>query len=274
MNKIILSDNGTLSDYSNALSSYYSTAKAFEVVGSQDALYIGSRVPFANLYLKLGTVSSAGVTLSVSYWSDEWEPVVELIDGTNGLTQSGHISFVPNKESAWEKESTNHAGESVAGLENLVIYDRYWIKVSFSGNASAGTTLKWVGNKFADDNDLGAKFPDLVRSNVLTSFKSGKTDWEEQHIAAARLIEEDLIDKGYIKGAGQIINLEDVREAAIQKCAEIVYRSFGTDYVDRAQECREEYLRRLEKRFVSFDQNMNAIQDNAEVAQSTGWLSR
>lgn len=274
MNRIIFSDNGTLIDLSNSLASYYSAAKPFEVVGAEDYLYIGSRFPFNSKYIKLDTPSTTPVEISIQYWQEDWIDAVEVIDETEGLTKSGLIRFTPNKRFNWEMESTNYEGEIIPDLSSLVIYDLYWVKVSFSGNVDSGTAIKWVGDLFSNDNDLGSEFPDLNRSNVLTSFKSGKTDWEEQHIAAARLLVDDLKDKGYIRGSEQILDTASVKGAAVQKCAEIIYRSFGTDYTDKADACHQEYNRRLERRFVTLDKNNNAIEDPFERSAPTGWLSR
>lgn len=274
MNRVIFKDNTTLIDLTEPLDSYYGAATVVNLVAADDAIYIGSRHPFNHLYFKVGVANTNPTVASIDYWADGWEPVVEKTDGTNGFFQSGYISFVPDKSEWWERESTNYEGEVVTDLESLVIYDHYWIRIKFSADFSIGTSLLWVGNKFADDNDLGAEFPDLVRPNVLTSFKAAKTDWEEQHLIAARTMISDLEDRGYIKGAGNIIERKMLVGAAVQKCAEIIFRSFGNDYVDRANECRTEYNRRLDKRFATFDKNNNAIEDTWETTKAQGWLSR
>jgi hypothetical protein len=274
VNRVIFKDDLTLIDISEEVEDFYGSATSVVVTASQDAIYIGSRHPFNHLYFKLGTVNTNPSIMSLKYWADGWESVVDRKDGTAGFTRSGYVSFTPNKAERWERESTNYQGEAVTDLEGIVIYDMYWLKITFSADFSAGTSLSWIGNKFSDDSDLGAEFPDLVRSNVKAAFKAGKTDWEEQHLVAARTIIADLEDRGYIRGSGNIIQRSDLVGAAVQKCAEIIYRSFGDDYIDRAAECRAEYNRRLDKRFSTYDKNENALEDTWETTQPSGWLSR
>jgi len=204
VNRVILKQGSTLTDISEEMNEYYGTATGTPIEAATDAIYIGSRHPFNHLYFKIGQANSLSTTMTIQYWSDGWQNVVDKKDSTNGFAQSGYVTFTPDKKDQWEQESTNYEGEAVTDLESLVIYDHYWIKLTFSADMHSETSLGWIGNKFADDNDLGAEFPDLARSNVKTSFKAGKTDWEEQHLVAARTIISDLEDRGYIKGAGNI----------------------------------------------------------------------
>jgi hypothetical protein len=273
MNRILFGESGTLTDLTNDLSSY-STGTAV-IPSASGSFYIGSRNPFNNIYFKMLVASTESVVMSVQYWSEsDWVDVVDLADGTAGLTQSGMINFTPDREDLWERESTNYEGETIPDLSTVTIYDRYWLKINFDGALSPTTSLIWVGHKFSNDADLAAEFPDLDRSNVKTSFKAGKTDWEEQHVMAAEVMITDLMDKGIIQGAGGIIDWTEYRGAAVQKCAEIIFRSFGDDYIDRAKEAREEYLRRIDKRKPVVDRNNNATEDAFEQKFSTGWVSR
>lgn len=274
MNRIILKQGSTLTDITEDVSNYTSSAIDFEITAATDALYIGADHPFNSIYFKLKTPNANESEINIQYWDQQWRDVVEKRDLTKTLTESNFIVFTPDRKNVWERESTNYEGDSVDDLEGVVIYDKYWLKVTFEDDLDAGTELQWVGFKFSDDTDLGAEYPDLVRSNVLTSFKTGKTDWEEQHVRAAEIIVNDLQDRGLIKDVGQVIDRKEYRAAAVSKCAEIIFRSFGDDYLDRAAEALAEYNRRISKRNPTIDRNANAVQDAHEVSHPNGWLSR
>lgn len=274
MNRIIFKQGSELIDITEDISTFSTGSADFDFVAADDALYIGADHPFNSLYVKMKTASASLSSMAIQYWNDGWVDVVESRDGTKQFTQSGHIQFTPDRKHLWERESTNYEGDSVTGLEGIVIYDKYWLKITLSSDVDAGTQLQWIGFKFSNDTDLGAEYPDLVRSNVLTSFKAAKTDWDEQHTRASEIVVNDLVDRGLIQDGGQIISNSEYRPAAVSKCAEIIFRSFGDDYVDRANEALAEYNRRISKRNPTIDRNNNATEDAFERSYSTGWLSR
>lgn len=275
MKRVLFSDNGTLIDFSTSLNKYDATYKTFNYTTSQDALYISSKMPFNHTYFKLLIPNLISATMTVSYWtSGGWENVVELSDETNGFSQSGFITFTPNKNAQWTRSSTSGDGSTITGLESVVIYDQYWIKLTFNATLSSDTAINWLGNIFSNDDDLACEFPDFAKQSVKTSAKPGKIDWEEQHVKAASILAQDLIDKGIIYETGQVLNKEDYREASVMKCAEIIYRMLGDDFADQRREAREEYQHRLAKRLHAVDTNMDAIEQVHERKQETGFMSR
>lgn len=273
--RIVFSDNGTLSDYSVNLNNYQSGTSALVMVAAEDYLYIGSRHPFNSVFIKMGTANTNSASLTVNYWDgDNWRAVVDTIDETSGLTDSGHVTWTPDLDYSWSKEHTNHNGETITGLSDVVIYSQYWVRIKASADFSAGTTISYVGDLFCNDDDLEAEFPDFGLSATKTSFESGKTDWEEQRIIASRIMVQDLVDKGIIKGSENILNRRDYREASVMKTAEIIFRSFGDDFIDQKTQARDEYQSRLKKRIHRVDLNSNATEDDYEGVNETGFLSR
>ena len=285
-NRIIFSKNGTLQDFSVQLNNYQSGSKEFSYVTGEDYLYIGSRLPFNHIYFKMDNPSISDAVMSIDYWDGTlWKNTVEVIDETNGFKQSGHVQFTPSRDCGWCRESTNYAGESVDGLESIVIYDLFWVRISFDASlvgqltddevpVSTAPSIKWCGNLFSDDLELAVEYPDLVRIEVLSSFKTAKTDWQEQHVRAAEVLIQDLIDKQIICEKGQILVWREFINAAIHKTAEIIFNSFGDDYRDNSADARKEYNARLSKRIYKVDTNMNGIEDVKESFNQTGFLSR
>ena len=271
MNRILFSNNGTLHDWTKELNDYKSGSRVFDFTSGQDALYIGSRLPFNHLYFKLKENNLVSAAMTVEYWSTTWQPVVELRDETNGFTQSGFITFTPDKDEFWEIEDTD---EGVSGLTSKVIYDHYWLKITFNNTLTASTEISWVGQVFSDDYDLASEYPELCRPQTFMAFENGKISWEEQHVKAAEILAQDLIHKGVIYDKAQILNRDDYKNASVQKVAELIFNAFGDDYVDQRQRAREEYFLRLDKRVHKIDTNRDAVENISERKNTTGWLKR
>jgi hypothetical protein len=273
--RILFSDNGTLTDFSVELSKYNSGSKSFNYTQNEDYIYIGSDLPFNHIYFKLSSLNSVNAVMSVDYWSsNQWASCVEVIDETEAFKKSGNITFVPEKQTSWQRSSTNHAGMSVIGLESVVIYDLYWIRISFNATLANGTALSWIGQLFSNDEELFSEFPDFARANNMLAFKSGKTNWEEQHVRASELLSNDLINHGIIIGKDQIISRNDYKNACIQKVAEIIYSAMGDDYVDQTIARGKEYKSRLLTGVQRVDKNNNAILDIEEKESKQGFLTR
>jgi hypothetical protein len=275
MNKrIFYSDNGVLTDLSVNLNKYSESPSTFDYIAGEDYFFIGGRLPFNSLYFKMVTPNLSPSTMIVETWSGSgWAIVDDLIDSTYGLTTSGHIQFVPEDGTGWSRSDTDE-GPSIEGLESLKIRGLYWLRISFSDDLDSGSALSWIGNIFSDDDDLAAEFPDLVKSNVYTSWKAGKSNWEEQHVRAADIIINDLQNNRVIIDAGQLLDKDDYRTASVQKTAEIIMGAFGDDFTDQRKVAREEYQRRLANPAKKIDTNANATEDISETLNTQGWLSR
>lgn len=247
-----------------------STYKAISYV-SGSYIYIATDFPFNHLYIKLGTIVNivASTNMSVEYYGTSWNSVVELRDETIGLSASGGIEFTPNRDVTW----TRAVYSSDAGV-TPVLYQKYWTRISFDKTLTPSLSLSFIGNKFSDDNDLYAEYPVFNDSNYLSAFKSGKTDWEEQHIKASDLIIQDLQKKGVILGPEQVLDKRKFLGASVCKTAEIIYTAFGNDYIEQRKAAASEYSKRLDLSQFNTDMNNNAILEVGEVMAKQGWLSR
>jgi hypothetical protein len=273
-NRIVFSKNGSLNDFSVALSTYRGQIKTFTQVSGQDYLYIGSRLPFNHIYFKLQKPSINTAAMKVQYYDGtSWVDTVEVIDETEGFKKSGMVQFTPNRDKGWGMRSTNYNGEKVPGLEGIVIYDFYWTRISFDASLSE-VEIKWAGNLFSNDDDLVSEFPDLLSTANIASWEDGKTNWEEQHVAASKLLTDDLVNKGIICGPEQILDWREFTTACIQKTAEIIFKGMGDDYKDDVLDARKEYNARLARRFSRLDLNNDATETAGERFHSVGFFTR
>jgi len=274
--RVIYSDNGVLTDITRKVEDYKSGTHTFSYTLNQDYIYIGADLPLNCLYFKMGsTVNAVSATMSIEYWDGkDWIDMVEVIDDTIGISQSGHVIFTPNRNNGWDKESTNDQGDIIPALSTLKIYDLYWMRISFSATLTASTIISWIGPLFSLDNDLYAEYPIFNSSALKTAFESGKTTWEEQHVKAASILIKDLISKNVIRSGENILKYQDFTLAAVSKCAQIIFTALGDDYVDDATRARDEYKDRLSNSQYSVDLDNDGILDAPEKFAKVGFMSR
>jgi len=277
----IFSDNGTLIDMSTELDNYHSETKVIPFVAAEDYIYVGSRFPFNSFYLKQSVVNDQSSVMSVSYWDgSNWYAAVDIIDGTsvNGVTlaQDGIISFVPDKNRNWLWADTIRSSgtEEITGLGDAVIYDHYWIRVSFSVDLLATTALSWMGHLFSDDDALLTEYPVFSNQDLKDSFDSGKSSWEEQSVAASKKIINHLISKNVINSGNQILDYSKLEMANVQRTATIVFGGMGDSYRDDLSAAMIEYKRLISKGEFYLDMNNNARVDPGETKMVIGRMYR
>ena len=255
--RIFFSDNGTLTDYSTALCDFRSLSVSLPFVAAEDYIYIGSFLPFNHKWVEVNTVNDQASSVTVDIWfQDSWKPAVDIIDETSlgGITlaQSGIVRWVTDRDYSWENEVDSF---DVSGLETTEIYQMYWCRLGFSDNLNALTSLKYVGQKFANDIDLYSFYPDLNDSNIKLAFASGKTSWDEQHFQSARIIVSDLKRANIVISGSQVLEPDLFIDAGVHKCAEIIYGAMGKAYKDDLALARDRYKESININFLSVDRN-------------------
>lgn len=275
-NRIIYSDNGVLTDISSELNNFHSGTKAFTFVAAEDAIYIGSDLPFNQRHFELSAFNAAtSATISVSLWgSSGWESAVDVADGTStsgkSMGQSGVVEWVPERGKSWIKQDTDN---TITGLSSLKIYNLYWAKITFSANISF--TASFLGYKFATDEQVGSLYPELALSTTIAQFATGKTTWFEQHCRCAEMIVRDLVSKELIASGNQLLDWSKFSESSIHKLAHIVFTAFGDDYKDNLAQADKDYYSSLQNGIrYGVDKNKNATLDLSESFGSVGVVRR
>lgn len=280
--RIFYSDNGTLTDWTTVLNRYDTSNVSFSLVAAEDYIYIASDLPFNHVYIKIDSSNKNEETSSIDYieyWDkNDWRKVVEVIDETEvldvALAQDGFITWTPDKEYKWTADDTKSNSGSITDLSSVTVYDRFWIRIKYTANFTASTGINWIGQLFCSENDLFSEFPELNNSNLFASWKTGKTNWEEQRVKASEVIVKDLKSKDIIQSRDQIIAREDLVLAATSKTAEIIMIPRGQSYEDERIRVNTEYRDRLNNSFPVIDKNANAIADKDEVIVKYGMLTR
>lgn len=218
------------------------------------------------------TPGSVGAVPTLEIWfGNEWVPAVDVADGTNGLSTSGRLQFNTEYTKSWDVELRSY---DVTGLETTSIYNMYWFRLSWSNDFKPTTTIKYIGQKFSDDNTLYSFYPDLAQSQILAAFEAGKTDWNEQHYMAAEHIIRDLVKRSIIRSRGQLLDYYLLVDASCHKVAEIVYTAFGIPYFDQLKVARTAYKEAIDLKYFKADQNGDGRLDPFEKKVEAGFGTR
>jgi hypothetical protein len=275
--RIIFKDGATLRDHSVKLGDYLSGTETLDVVAADDALFIGSDLPFNHRWFEVSSANAAVSAMTIRLWNgSEWKSAVEVIDQTKStagatLSTSGIVSWTPDRFQSWAREEST---EDISDLSTLKIYDLYWAKITFSVDLTISTALGFIGQRFSSHADVVSEYPELGDANLIASYKTGKTTWDEQAFAAAEYIVRDLQNKQMVWSKNQIIAWEIFRSASVHKTAEIAFRGLGDNYRDNLVEANRAYKAALDVKFPAVDLNANGRLDNSERTAAMGYFTR
>ncbi len=243
--------------------------KSTTIVVDGTSVVIAKKAAFNNFFIWMDTLNVVNLNLTLSYWSGkEWTNVVDLMDGSEGLTKSGNLQFSPNRKYKWSKVcDTSENGPSE--LNFTTIYDVYCLRIDFSETPTAGAAIKEISYKFTEDSDLLALDTDL--DEFLPSF--GQTDWIPQILTASMEVVIDLKKKRLIEDEGNVLRLEDVSQPTAYKALFLIYLSLGESYKDRRKEIKKLYDESFAG-IYTFDKNNDGVVSNNEVAVNSGKMYR
>lgn len=283
-NRIIFSDNGTRKDFTHKLNNYISQTEVMDFVSNDDYLYLGSEAAFNHRWIELETVNTSASTLSeIAVWDgDEWKTVVEIIDltkndaGDTSLSKSGIISWVTDKDQTlWVRDDTDDTSNNqIIGLEDLNIYDLFWVRLKWSADLDVTTELKAITHKFADDEDLFNLWPEFDTDEARERYRDGTTTYDQVHFESAQEIIKDLKRQGVLATPDQILEWSNFRTSSVHKAAEILFRNFGKDWDEEWKKARQAYTESIKIDLFDIDQNNNARLDPREIQFRSGNLIR
>lgn len=283
-NRVIWSDNGTLKDISEVLNNHISGTQVIPFVAAEDFLFLGADAPFNHRWVEVSVANVLTAKISeIALWDgNAWQPAVEIIDGTLnsagtvGLSASGRIAWVPDREeSGWASDDTFvSAREQVTGLGAIKVYDLYWARIKMSADITLTTTIAFMGYKFANDEDLYSLWPEFNSTEAKERFKTGITTWDQVHFEAAKQVIRDLKGDQVLDFEGQILEWEVLRVPAIHKAAEIIYNAYGSDFEEERQSARNRFKEAMKVDLFNIDRNNTGGLEPKERSFRTGRLVR
>jgi len=281
MKRFIHSNNGTLVDKSVVLENYHSGSYVIDYVAAEDAIFIGSELPFNSIYTDVSVANDKPSVANVAYWDgSDWRDAVEVIDETvtNGATYSvsGNLTWVPDRNYSWAGDDTvdTSGNETITGLGNVTIYNLYWIKITYSNDFNALTDIDWLGQKFCNTNDVIGEYVLFANTSFMSSYETGKTDWAKEIVLASRILTDDIINKGSIISGDQLLVRRKLRDVCVSKVDEIIFKNLGDDYKDDYTRAANEYKTRISRNNYGADKNRNGMVDPSEQGVQTGVLFR
>jgi hypothetical protein len=272
--RVLIKQGPNLVDKSKELSDFYGSNVAINLEAGSDFIYIGSIFPFNNKYFEIQTINAGPAEIFFEFWDgNSWELADDMLDYTSvsgaSMAKSEMIRFTPNINKSWVREYESY---KVQGLENTVIYSKYWSRISFSEDLAF--TLRFLGHKFSTDTHLYASYPDLNNANLRTQFEAGKTDWNLQHLIASDFVIRDLIKRNVIFTKDQLLAPEAFQYASMHYVAYMIYRAFGDGYREDRDLALSLYNQEMDRQFFLTDNNQNARLDLNEIPKSSRFLSR
>jgi hypothetical protein len=254
-NRVIFSDNGVLEDLSAILSDPHAGKKQLAIVAAEDALFIGSDLPFNHRFLMLSAKNVVAGTVSVSIWTGSaWVACEDIQDFSSvagvPFACSGLLRFDIPIDSGWGKAA---ASADVTGLATTKIKNCYWAKITFS--AAFDFELEYVGFRFAKDSDLNTYYKDLLLPQVMKDFNSGVAmpNWDRVHVVAAEEIIEKLRKEEIIISPNQVLDPETFTNSACHKLAEMAYSQFGESRLSKLEFAQGKYKESMAKRVFNVD---------------------
>jgi hypothetical protein len=278
MQRIFLSDNGVLTDYTIEARSA-ATIPAVLVTG-EDYIYIGTWDPINSFFIEMGSVVNTNASvMSLEYWSNsDWEEAVDLLDYTKSsgktLAQTGLVKFIPDRDKLISRvDDTTSSDSTPTELNDIEIYDRYWHRLTVDATLSAGTVIKTIFYRFADTTKLNSLDP--VIQNYLDSWESGKDNWDEQLMLASEEVVSDLKKRKVIRGSEELIKIDELELPTAYKALEMIYAGLGgKTELEKSEKNRKNYLNVSANINFTIDIDNNARVTPAEREVIQGRLVR
>ena len=266
--RILKSKGGVLSDLS--YDNQDESSLPLLDLAAADYLLIGMQYPFTNFFIDTtgGVANDQASNLILEYWNgNAWVAAVDVLDGTRvagcSMAKSGAILFsIDKQKSGWGKVNNTRTSQ-MAELNTKDLYDLYWLKVRFSADLNALTSFQELG--FAWTN--GAKMRGIKAEvdRYFNSFKTGKTNWIPEIMAACKMMMTDLKKADIALGPQQVIRLDDFWLPATYKTLWLIYNNLGPAYLETANGFAHQYHKTFAPQNLVIDENANGTIDQVEA---------
>jgi hypothetical protein len=218
---------------------------------SAKELFIGSTFPFLSIYFGLGTaVNTTVAAMTPSIWNgSEFVDFPRYDDGTASalnatLNKSGIVRFVSKDTIAPSRANSNN----VDGIEVDGWYDYYWTRFKFDATLTS-VDLKFIGVLFVESDEELYRFYPILRDQkyrTLYAGSSSKTTWLDERIIASDLVCSEIIKRGKVQSPFQFIDPRTLKEAAIHRTAELIFRGLGGNKKDDVEMARKAFMSAIE----------------------------
>lgn len=240
---------------------------AFPLTTAQE-LYIGSRDKFTTRHFNLATPNAAPASLTVEFWNGTtWQDVDDLLDSTEGFTQSGFISWQMATDKQWQRRN-------IAPMDTETEFDLYWIRITTDANLDAGTQIQSILNLFTDDDFVRIYYPELISD--ARYIPEGRTDLMDIHVGARNLIVTRMKQLKKIKDESELIDINQVAIAAAHAFAVVLLKPIAVSEDNRQllSDAKEDLASELSRTNLHVDSDNDGRISEAEKANTDGTITR
>lgn len=240
------------------------------VLTASDYLYLGFKQPFTTRYFYFSTVNSNAASLSVEYYDgSDWSSVEDLIDQTDGFTQSGFVSW--RNPGDWQTKEQDPVISSTVAIDLKL----YWLRISVSADLSAGTAIQSILNLFCDETLLRTYYPEIASDSRY--LPPDRTDFLEQMNAAKDMIVRRLKQAQKINDESQVIDITQVEEAAVHATAYLILFPIAED--ESTRQMRDDAYKamgaELDRYLIEVDEDDSGdIELDEEVRDTSNYMTR
>lgn len=255
------------------------TTVPMDIANATDYMYLGQHFPFNNFWMQVDSVNAIAANIEIDYWAGTgsgWKPALDILDATKvsgvPLAKSGVVQFSPDRSWIWHRVSDTENEPMPLGLENLTIYNIYWLRFRYSADLTGTTTIKRLAYAFTQSQQLDNI--DTQINQFQDSFESGKTDWDDEIYTASIQLVNDLRRRNLITHYGQVLRFDDVTMAADLKALALIYKNLGPGFRTKLEDALAEYEKVLDVGRFTFDKDLDAFVDQGEITNKVKKLVR
>lgn len=243
--------------------------------------FVGIAAPLP-LVLSLNTLTQSLKTkLKFEYWADNnWLDCVDILDASKGLYNSNSTQFSIRNSYSWDKiaELEENTTSCPDELVALYINDCYWLRVSYVQDATYKkpntlTKIKRICYSFTNTmhvNSVDVEGPSYYAGIGEMTGETDKNNWINECIYASEEMVLDLKRIGFIKAAGQIIELDELYLACAFKALTNIYFQLGKAFETKRAIMSNKYEKALSSKALTFDKDLDArISEREENATET-----
>jgi len=233
-------------------------------------LYIAQSFPFNNFSVEMNDFNLNSGKIKIEYWSNNsWREAVDVLDASYALTKNGTIQFNIDDDFSWSRVNDSKDENGFVPLDSIRLYDSYFVRISLNSAASILASIKKISYEFCTDKALRSIDPEI---NAYLPAWGGvtKLNWKEQIRLGSETVIFNLKARALIKHSGQIMRLDDVFLATAYATLMHIYAPFGKGFEDKKQNAADNFLRFLDSKSMTIDQNKTASIEPFELNQNIG----
>jgi len=118
---------------------------------------------------------------------------------------------------------------------------------------TTAVSLSYVGQLFLDsDEAIYTEYPDLRFDQYKKAYSATKADFLDQRIIATDRTIAELIAKNVVSQPEQFMDWRVMKEAALHKTAELIYKALGVKYKEDAMAANKSFVAALDVKKFGF----------------------